>query len=146
MERIEGFASEAEWRRAYREINDFEKMLVDDGIRVMKIFLHITPDEQLERLQDRVTDPLKRWKLSFDDFRNRARWNDYEDAIADMMEETSTKRAPWHLIPANDKRYARIAAFQVLTRRLSEGVNLSPKPLDNDIQALIDEVTGSKAR
>lgn len=145
VERVEGFAAGDEWQRAYREINDFEKMLVDGGIRVVKLFLHITPEEQLLRLQDRVADPLKRWKLSFDDFRNRARWPDYEEAIADMMAETSTRRAPWYLIPANDKQYARIAAFQVLTKRLSKGVDLEPKPLDPGIQALIDEVVGIPA-
>lgn len=144
VERIEGFASTPEWRRAYREINDFEKTLVDNDIRVVKIFLHITPEEQLQRLQDRVTDPMKRWKLSFDDFRNRARWKDYEEAIADMMEKTSTKRAPWHLIPSNDKQYGRIAAFQVLTKRLSDGIDLSPKPLDTGIQHLIDEAIGTR--
>ena len=144
VERIEGFATDAEWQRAYREINDFERTLVDDGIRVVKIFLHITPDEQLQRLLDRVTDPLKRWKLSFDDFRNRARWDDYDEAVADMMMKTSTKRAPWHLIPANDKQYARIAAFQVLTKRLSAAVDLSPRPLDTGIQQLIDEVLGNR--
>jgi AMP-polyphosphate phosphotransferase len=146
VERIEGFAAEKEWKRAYREINDFERLLADDGIRLVKLFLHITPDEQLNRLQDRVSDPLKRWKLSFDDFRNRARWSDYEEAIADMMAETSTKRAPWHLIPSNDKQFARIAAFQVLSKRLSEGIDLSPRPLDSGIQALVDEVIGKKAR
>ncbi len=91
VERIEGFASDDEWRRAYREINEFERMLIDSGVRLVKVFLHITADEQLKRFRSRLTDPVKRWKLSYEDFRNRARWSDYETAIEDMMEKTSTK-------------------------------------------------------
>ena len=77
-----------------------------------------------------MLDPLKRWKLSYEDFRNRARWSDYETAIEDMMEETATKRAPWYLIPANDKLYGRIAAFRILADRLGENVSLEPRPID----------------
>src|SRR6516225_2457531 len=105
VERVEGLASNQEWRRAYREINEFERMLIDSGIRLVKLFLHITPDEQIRRFRGRLADPLKRWKLSYEDFRNRARWSDYEAAIEDMMEKTATKGAPWHLIPANNKPY-----------------------------------------
>ena len=85
----------------------------------MKIFLHISPGEQIRRFKDRVTNSLKRWKLSYEDFRNRERWADYEVAIEDMMEETSTKRAPWHLVPANDKPFGRLAAFKILLARLA---------------------------
>lgn len=140
VERVEGFASKPEWKRAYREINEFERTLVDSGTRVVKLFLHITPDVQLKRLQDRMHDPLKRWKLSFDDFRNRARWDDYEVAIADMMDKTSTKRAPWYLIPANNKSFARIAAFHVLAKRLSRGIDLTPGTLDPKLRALVEEM------
>jgi AMP-polyphosphate phosphotransferase len=87
VERVEGLATTTEWRRAYREINEFELMLIDSGIRLVKLFLHITPDEQLRRFRDRLIDPVKRWKLSYEDFRNRARRSDYETAIEDMMEE-----------------------------------------------------------
>jgi polyphosphate kinase 2 (PPK2 family) len=96
VERVEGLATNEEWRRAYREINEFERMLIDSGIRLVKLFLHITPDEQVRRFHDRLIDPVKRWKLSYEDFRNRARRSDYETAIEDMMEETATKYAPWH--------------------------------------------------
>ena len=112
VERIEGFATETEWRRAYREINEFERVLVDSGIRLVKLFLHITPDEQQRRFRNRLIDPVKRWKLSYEDFRNRGHWREYEAAIEDMMDETSTKRAPWHLIPANDKPYGRMRPFE----------------------------------
>jgi polyphosphate kinase 2 (PPK2 family) len=102
----------------------------------VKIFLHITPGEQIRRFKNRVTDPLKRWKLSYEDFRNRERWADYELAIEDMMDETSTKLAPWYLVPANDKPFGRIAAFTILIARLGKGVSLEPRPLDPKIAEL----------
>ena len=91
VERIEGFATTKEWQRAYREINEFERMLVDSGVRLVKLFLHITPEEQVRRFRDRLINPLKRWKLSYEDFRNRSRWTDYATAIEDMMARTATK-------------------------------------------------------
>ena len=129
VERVEGLAAKKEWRRAYREINEFERMLIDSGIRLVKLFLHITPDEQMRRFRDRLTDPVKRWKLSYEDFRNRARWADYETAIEDMMAETSTDIAPWHLIPANNKPYGRVAAFRILVDRLGQDVSLEPRQI-----------------
>ncbi|MGP0090780.1 MAG: polyphosphate kinase 2 family protein [Xanthobacteraceae bacterium] len=133
VERVEGFATDKEWRRAYREINEFERMLIDSGTRLVKLFLHITPEEQVRRFRNRLVDPLKRWKLSYEDFRNRARWSEYETAIEDMMEETTTKQAPWHLIPANNKPYGRIAAFRILADRLGKDVSLEPRPIDSDL-------------
>ena len=136
VERIEELASPRDWRRAYQEINEFERTLNDHGTRVVKIFLHITPEEQLRRFRDRVLDPTKRWKLSYEDFRNRKRWADYEEAANDMFRETSTGYSPWHLIPANSKKYARVEALKVIAKRLSAGVDLAPAVLD---QALIQE-------
>jgi polyphosphate kinase 2 (PPK2 family) len=136
VERVEGFATKREWRRGYEEINQFERLLVEDGIRIVKIFLHISAGEQIRRFRDRVNDPLKRWKLSYEDFRNRERWADYEVAIEDMMEETSTKWAPWYLVPANDKPFGRLAAFKILIARLGKGVGLKPRPLDPKIAEL----------
>ena len=130
VERVEGFATPAEWRRAYGEINEFERMLDDDGIRLVKLFLHITPDEQLARFRSRYQDPLKRWKLSSEDLRNRARWPDYEAAIEEMFQETSPAERPWVAIPANDKRYARLAAIQAVVEGLAEGVDLALPELD----------------
>jgi Polyphosphate kinase 2 (PPK2) len=78
VERVEGIASRQEWQRGYEEINQFERMLVADGVRIVKCFLHITPAEQIRRFKDRLANPLKRWKLSYEDLRNRARWTDYE--------------------------------------------------------------------
>lgn len=136
VERVEGFATEREWRRAYEEINQFERLLIEDGIRIVKIFLHISAGEQIRRFKDRLTNPLKRWKLSYEDFRNREKWADYEVAIEDMMDETSTKKAPWYLVPANDKPFGRLAAFSILITRLGKGVSLEPRPLDPKIAEL----------
>ncbi len=133
VERVEGFATKRQWRRGYDEINQFEEVLAADGVRIVKIFLHITPGEQIRRFKERLTNPLKRWKLSYEDFRNRGRWADYEVAIEDMMEETSRKRAPWYLIPANNKPFGRLATFAILLDRLGRGVNLDPRPLDAQV-------------
>src|SRR4029077_6670522 len=130
VERIEAYATPAEWRRAYHEINDFERMLLEDDTRLVKIFLHITPEEQMHRFRARLTDPLKRWKLSYEDFRNHGLWNDYEAAIEDMLETTSTKRAPWHLVPANNKPFGRLATFRIIADRLSTGISLEPRALN----------------
>jgi AMP-polyphosphate phosphotransferase len=133
VERVEAFASKDEWHRGYEEINEFEHMMAADGIRIVKCFLHITPAEQIRRFKERLTNPLKRWKLSYEDFRNRSRWSDYEVAIEDMLERTSPKRAPWYLIPANDKPYGRIAAFTILVDILGKELSLKAKPLDPKI-------------
>ncbi len=128
IERVEGLATQSEWKRAYREINQFERMLLDDGARIAKVFLHITAEEQARRLRNRLTDPL-RWKLSYDGLRNRNNWKDHIEAIEDMMEKTSTEDAPWYLIPANHENYSSIAAFNIIIERLGGGIDLSPKPL-----------------
>lgn len=142
VERVEGFAKAEEWKRAYREITEFENLLLADGVRIVKLFLHITPEEQLKRFRSRLSDPLKRWKLSYEDFRNRGRWQDYEAAIEDMIEKTSTKKAPWHVIPANDKPYGRIAAFRVITDILARDVSLDPHPLDPKVAEAAERLLG----
>ena len=136
VERVEGFASKQEWQRGYAEINQFERMMADDGIRIAKFFLHITPAEQDRRFKDRLANPLKRWKLSYEDFRNRARWADYEVAIEEMIRKTSTKQAPWYLVPTNDKLYGRLAVFTILVDVLGHGLRLKPRPLDPKIAEL----------
>jgi polyphosphate kinase 2 (PPK2 family) len=134
VERVEGYASRAEWSRAFDEINDFERLLTDDSMRIVKFFLHITPDEQLRRFEARLRDPMKRWKLSYEDFRNRKKWDEYEEATNEMLERTSTKRAPWHLIPANNKKWARIEILKTITETLSKGVDLKPAPIDEKVE------------
>jgi polyphosphate kinase 2 (PPK2 family) len=142
VERVEAYATPTEWRRAYSEINDFERMLSEDGTQMVKIFLHITPQEQMRRFRARLTDPLKRWKLSYEDFRNRDRWEDYEAAIEDMLEKTSTKRAPWYLVPANNKPFGRLAAFRIIADRLAKDVALEPRMLDPRVAEAAEQLLG----
>jgi len=108
VERIEGFAKEKEWMRAYAEINDFESELVGHGVVLKKFWIHVTPEEQELRFKARSEDPLKSWKLTEEDWRNRDRWAAYERTVNDMVERTSTQMAPWTLVEGNDKKHARI--------------------------------------
>jgi polyphosphate:AMP phosphotransferase len=113
VERVDGLASEAEWNRAYAEIEDFEEQLTDFGIILVKYWLHITKDEQEKRFNERARSPHKNWKLTEDDWRNREKWDDYELAVNDMVARTSTRHAPWHLIPANDKNHTRVEVLRL---------------------------------
>ena len=114
VERVEGFAEKAQWKRAYREINDFERALCDDGMILVKLWLHVSEEEQLKRFEARAQDPLKSWKLTDEDWRNRGRRAEYEAAIEEMVEKTSTEWAPWSLVPAESKRYARVAVLNTV--------------------------------
>jgi polyphosphate:AMP phosphotransferase len=118
VERVEGFAPAADWQRAYAEINEFEEQLVDHGIVVAKFWLHITRDEQLRRFKAREASPFKNWKLTDEDWRNRKKWNDYAAAVNEMVERTSTRLAPWTLVEANNKYYARLKVLETACRRL----------------------------
>ena len=120
VERVEGFATERDWRQAYDEINDFERLLRNDGTILLKFFVHISKDEQLRRYEARQNDPLKTWKLTADDWRNREQWAAYHDATEDMLKRTSTVAAPWVVVAGNDKRSARIQVLQTVFERLSE--------------------------
>jgi AMP-polyphosphate phosphotransferase len=122
VERVEGFASEAEWRRAYGEINDFEEQLVEFGIVLVKYWLHLSPDEQLRRFQEREQVPWKQHKITAEDYRNRGRWPAYERAVTDMVERTSTEYAPWTLIEGNDKHFARVKIVETFVDRLERAV------------------------
>ncbi|MDA4848389.1 polyphosphate:AMP phosphotransferase [Hoeflea poritis] len=119
VERVEGFATEDEWRRAYAEINDFEEQLNDASTVLVKYWIHITEDEQLARFKLREKTPYKRWKLTDEDWRNRDRWDDYEEAVNDMVQYTSTSAAPWTLVEGNDKRFARIRVLETYCQRLA---------------------------
>ena len=127
VERIEGFARPREWQRAYAEINDFEEQLVQSGIVLVKFWLHITQDEQLRRFKEREQTPYKAWKLTEEDWRNRERWTDYELAVNDLVERTSTRQEPWTLIEANDKRHARIEVLRTICERLEAALAEKPK-------------------
>lgn len=120
VERVEGFASDAEWMRAYQEINDFETQLLEHGIVLVKFWLHIGRDEQLARFQSRQQIPWKQHKLVDEDWRNRDQWDRYRVAVNDMVARTSTRAAPWHLIAGNDKRFARVQVMARLCEALEQ--------------------------
>ena len=122
VERIEDFASEDEWRRAYAEINEFEEQLTSSGIVLVKFWIHVTKDEQLRRFKEREKTPHKQWKLTEEDWRNREKWEEYELAVNDFVEHTSTRVAPWNLIEGNDKRYARIKVIRTICERMEEAL------------------------
>lgn len=123
VERVEGFATEQEWKRAYREINEFERLLTDDGSVIIKIYLHITKDEQLARFERRSKDPYKHWKINDEDWRNRARWDDHVVAAEEMFVRTHTPHAPWYVIPANYKWYARLQVLHIVGDRIEKFLN-----------------------
>ena len=124
VERVEGYAREAEWRRAYAEINDFEAQLSEHGVVLLKYWLHITKDEQYVRFKDREQTPHKSWKLTEEDWRNREHWEDYELAVHDMVQYTSTRIAPWILVEGNNKSYARIKVLKTLCRQLERALGV----------------------
>jgi len=122
VERVEGFAHESEWMRAYTEINDFEEQLTESGIVLVKFWLHISPDEQLARFKARELTPFKQYKITEEDYRNRNKWGAYEDAVNDMVERTSTANAKWNLIEGNDKYHARVKALKIYCERLEQAL------------------------
>jgi polyphosphate kinase 2 (PPK2 family) len=120
VERVEGLARPEAWRRAYDEINAFERMLTAEGVRLLKFFLHIDKGTQLSRFRKREKDPIRRYKLGEEDWRNRKKWPAYAAAIQDMLDRTHRPDAPWVVVPANDKKHARLAVLRD-TIRLLEG-------------------------
>jgi polyphosphate kinase 2 (PPK2 family) len=127
VERVEGFAADGEWQRAYREINDFERQLTDAGMILVKLWFHISVDEQLRRFEARRSTPHKEWKLTDEDWRNREKWPAYEEAVDDMLRETSTPRSPWTLIAGNDKLWARIKTQRSVINAVEEALDSPPK-------------------
>ena len=117
VERVEGLISKKHWTRAYEEINAVEKMLADDGVLILKYCLDISFDEQRRRFEEREADPLKKWKLTDDDWRNRKKWNEYMPAFADMVEYTSTEAAPWTIVAAESKWFARVTVLDDIVKR-----------------------------
>ncbi|WP_373187867.1 polyphosphate:AMP phosphotransferase [Halopseudomonas sp.] len=123
VERVEGFCTPAQWQRAYGEINDFEQQLRQAGTLVIKFWLAITPEEQLDRFNAREESPLKRYKLTDEDWRNREKWPAYRDAVHDMLEFTSTENAPWHLISSENKKHGRIEALKIVCETLEQALD-----------------------
>ena len=123
VERVEGFCAEADWMRAYGEINDFEEQLIRNRTLVVKFWLAIDQDEQLRRFKAREEIPFKNFKITEDDWRNREKWPLYEEAVCDMVERTSTEIAPWTLVEANSKRYARVKVLKTLVERIEQALD-----------------------
>ncbi|MET0593122.1 MAG: hypothetical protein ABW133_10505 [Polyangiaceae bacterium] len=118
VERVDKVASKPEWKRAYGEINAFEKMLSDDGVTIVKMFFHVSKKEQLVRFKEREKDPYKRWKIRKDDWHNRKKWSAYDEAIDDMLRETDQPNARWNLVSAEHKWNARVAACRIVADAL----------------------------
>lgn len=130
VERVDRLAPREAWQRAYGEICAFERMLTDEGVRLLKLFLHISEEEQRRRFESRLRKPAKRWKMSLEDLRNRARRPLYEAAVDEMLARTSTDGAPWRVVASDDKRRARLTGLALIADRLSAGLDLAPPPLD----------------
>jgi polyphosphate kinase 2 (PPK2 family) len=122
VERIDGFATLGQWKRAYGEITELERSLAAEGMVVIKFFLHLSEEEQLRRFERRRDDPLKAWKLTPDDWENRRKRSEYAEAIEDMLDRTDHEAAPWHLIEAESKRYARVRVVEIVIERIERGM------------------------
>lgn len=120
VERVEKLITRATWTRAYDEINDFEQQMIDNGTIVLKFWLAVTPAEQLKRFKERSHSPFKQFKITEDDWRNRRKAKAYAVAANEMFTHTNTARAPWHILPANDKHYARVEVLKLIVKALED--------------------------
>jgi AMP-polyphosphate phosphotransferase len=140
VERVEGFATEEQWRRAYDEIVEFERTLVAEGMIMVKFWMHVSEEEQLRRFQSRAEDPLRSWKLTQEDWRNREKRPLYEVAVEDMLERTDHRQGPWHVVAGDDKRFARVTVVETVCAAIeaelrARGYDVSgpaPRTLDED--------------
>lgn len=142
VERVEGFATERQWKRGYDEINEFEAQQSEAGTTIIKLFIHTTQEEQDDRLRSRLEHPWKRWKTGADDYRNRAKRDDYLDAMHEMFKRTDTRWAPWKAIDGNHKKPARIAALTYIADQLQKAVDMTPPPLDPEVEKVAREALG----
>jgi polyphosphate kinase 2 (PPK2 family) len=137
VERVEGFAEREQWLRAYEEINSFEKSLSDEGMILVKLWMHISDEEQLKRFKGREKDPLKAWKLTDEDWRNREKRDAYVEAVEDMLARTDQPHAPWSLIEGDSKRYARVQVIEAVIERIEHGMRewgVEPPPPLKDFE------------
>ena len=144
VERVEGYCSERDWKRGYDEINEFEAQQVDGGTAIIKVFLHVTQATQDKRLADRLAVPEKRWKVTAEDFRNRAKRGEYLDAKHDMFRQTDTRWAPWAVFDGNNKKSARIAVLTHIAEKLEASVPSSLPDADPALVAMAKEAFGYK--
>ncbi len=135
VERVNSLIERPIWQRSYREINEFEQTLSDNGVRIVKLFMHISSKEQRERFEERLHNPFKRWKLTEEDLHNRRMRNEYIAAANEMFKRTHTSYAPWHIINGEYKWQARIDVLETIVNALSEGVEVAPPPLDENLIA-----------
>lgn len=142
VERVEGYATETEWRRGYDEINEFEAQQGDIGTKVIKIFLHVTQETQDKVLQERIETPSKRWKVTEEDFRNRGKREDYLAAINEMFEQTNTRWAPWQVFDANNQKATRIAVLKHVVAELEAHVPGDFPEVDAEVKKLAKDVFG----
>ena len=122
VERVEGYATKEQWKRAYDEIVQFERSLVLEGVIIVKFWLQISAEEQLRRFQSRQKDPVRRWKLTDEDWRNRDKTEQYQDAIEEMFNRTNHELAPWHIVSGEQKKWARVHVLEILNKRIEEGI------------------------
>lgn len=142
VERVEGLTAEADWCRGYQEINAFEAQLVNSGVTLIKLFVHVSAEVQDDRLRARLEHPWKRWKTGLDDYRNRAKRPAYLVAIRDMLDRTSTDLAPWTVIDGNNKKAARVAALTAVANALEARVDMTPPPMDPEVERVAREALG----
>jgi AMP-polyphosphate phosphotransferase len=142
VERAEALIPKREWKRAYDEINEFERLLTDDGVVLLKFYLHVTEATQKRRFLERLTDPVKRWKITRRDFEVRKYRDEYRDAVEEMLARTATDHAPWHTIDAEWKWAAHVRIFTIIADALADGVDLDPPDIDDDLRALAKETLG----
>ncbi|MCJ8144350.1 polyphosphate kinase 2 family protein [Ancylobacter sp. A5.8] len=126
--RVHELVPKAVWSTRYDRINEFERLLADSGITILKFFLHISPEEQLERFRQRLEDPARQWKISEADYKERAYWDDYTEAYQDLLEKTSTPHAPWFVIPSNHKWFRNLAVSEIIEATLDDLDLKLPKP------------------
>lgn len=144
VERIEGLCSVAAWQRAYREINEFERQLTDDGVCIVKLLIHVSAEEQKERMIERLEKPHKHYKVGLEDFRNIAKREKYLEAYDDMLERTDTDHAPWHVIASDDKLHARLKGLHIVAEELGKRTAVTEQKLDPKIARAAFELWGWK--
>ncbi|VVT03064.1 Polyphosphate kinase [Sphingomonas sp. EC-HK361] len=136
VERVEGYATRPQWKRAYDQINRFEAKLIESGTTLVKLFVHVSQKEQDKRLKARLDDPWKRWKTGLDDYRNRAKRPEYLAAMHGMFEQTDTPGAPWHVIDGDNKKAARIAALSIVADALEAQVSMEPPEINPEVETV----------